>query len=72
MHDYVVAITVDGVIRTFSIRNRDMVSQYKLCDLHRGNPQLKGQLREVGGGLSGAGMINWFEGQGRDMIVSRR
>ena len=69
VHDHVVALTVDGVIRTFSIRKREQVSQYRLCDMRPGDTQLKSKLREVGGGVGGVGMINWFEGQGRDMVV---
>lgn len=68
--DHIVAMTVDGVIRTFSIRKRDMISQYKLCDLHGGEAQMRSKLRDVGGGVGGVGMINWFEGQGRDISVS--
>lgn len=70
VQDYLVAVTVDGGIRVFSIRKREMISQYRLSDLHGNDPAKKSRLKDVGGGTGGFGMINWFEGQGRDMIVS--
>lgn len=72
VHDYIVALTVDGVIRVFSIKAREMIAQYRVSDLHGNEPALKVKLKDIGGGVGGAGMINWFEGQGRDMVVRRR
>ncbi|WVF68610.1 hypothetical protein IAT40_003380 [Kwoniella sp. CBS 6097] len=78
IHDYIIAVTVDGVIRTFDIRRREMLAQFKISDLGRqlgkdgreGDWKLK--LKDVGGGLGGVGMINWFEGQGRSMTCATR
>nr|XP_018264697.1 uncharacterized protein I303_02874 [Kwoniella dejecticola CBS 10117]OBR86855.1 hypothetical protein I303_02874 [Kwoniella dejecticola CBS 10117] len=78
IHDYVIAVTVDGMIRTFSIRKREMLAQFKLSDLGRslGSGQRekvwKARLKDVGGGIGGIGMINWFEGQGRWMTCATR
>jgi len=70
VHDHVIAMTVDGVIRVFSILKRAMVSQYKLYDLHRGDVEMKAGVQDVSGGVGGTGTSKWSEGQGRDMIVS--
>ncbi|WVQ83632.1 hypothetical protein IAT38_005773 [Cryptococcus sp. DSM 104549] len=77
--DWIVAVTVDGVVKTFSIRRRAMVAQFKIAELGRGKTgeggigaEVRGKLREVGGGVGGSGMLNWFEGQGRWMTVATR
>ncbi|OCF37122.1 hypothetical protein I316_01027 [Kwoniella heveanensis BCC8398] len=81
IHDYIVAVTVDGVIRTFDIRRREMLAQYKISDLAKAlvvgvtddkEMEWKSKLRDIGGGQGGVGMINWFEGQGRWMTCATR
>ncbi|WVQ96144.1 hypothetical protein IAU59_003247 [Kwoniella sp. CBS 9459] len=78
VHDYIIAITVDGVIRTFDIRRREMLAQFKISELGKGlgktekEKEWKLRLRDVGGGQGGVGMINWFEGQGRSMTCATR
>ena len=71
IEDYVVAVTVDGVIRTFSIRKRDIVSQYKVAELGKqADLATRARLKDVGGGTGGMGMITWFQAQGKSMTVS--
>ncbi|WRT65681.1 uncharacterized protein IL334_002626 [Kwoniella shivajii] len=78
VHDQIVAITVDGVIRAFSIKKREMIAQFKISDLGRTlgksekEMEWKSRLKAVGSGQGGSGMINWFEGQGRWMTCANR
>ncbi|WVW80126.1 hypothetical protein I302_102101 [Kwoniella bestiolae CBS 10118] len=78
INDYIVSVTVDGVIRTFSIRKREMLAQFKISDLGKNlgagvkEKEWKLKLKDVGGGQGGVGMINWFEGQGKWMTCATR
>ena len=69
VHDHIVAITVDGVIRVFSISEREMIAQYRLCDLHGADVVVRARLKDVGGGVGGVGIIKCFEGDMEDMVV---
>ena len=70
IHDYILAVTVDGVIRTFSIAKREMLAQFRLADLSKeAKPTVRNKVKDVGGGVGGSGMVTWFEGQGRFMTV---
>ena len=46
-------MTVDGVIRTFSIGEREMIRQYRLADIVP----------------AAEGPIHWFEARGKSMTV---
>ncbi|RXK40396.1 hypothetical protein M231_02229 [Tremella mesenterica] len=74
VHDYIVAVTVDGIIRTFSIAKREMIAQYKISDLSKSSndANVRMRLKDVGGGVGGTGMLTWFEGQGRYMTCATR
>ncbi|OCF74968.1 hypothetical protein I204_03815 [Kwoniella mangroviensis CBS 8886] len=78
INDYIVSVTVDGIIRIFSIRKREMLAQFKISDLGRTvgggtkEKEWKLKLKDVGGGVGGIGMINWFEGQGKWMTCATR
>ncbi|WWD16533.1 hypothetical protein CI109_100960 [Kwoniella shandongensis] len=76
IHDSIIAVTVDGIIRTFSITKREMLAQYKISDLGKSMPGLndgmKKRLKDVGAGIGGSGMLTWFEGQGKWMTCATR
>ncbi|KAK4688067.1 hypothetical protein P7C73_g2033, partial [Tremellales sp. Uapishka_1] len=73
VHDQIIAVTVDGIIRTFSIRQRQMLSEYKISHLGKmSSSEMRARLRDIGGGPGGVGMITWFEGQGRFVTVATR
>ncbi|WWC87868.1 uncharacterized protein L201_002766 [Kwoniella dendrophila CBS 6074] len=78
VQDYIVAVTVDGIIRTFSIKKREMLAQFKISALGRTiepGPDKKdweAKLKDIGGGQGGTGMLNWFEGQGNSMTCATR
>jgi hypothetical protein len=67
--EYIVAVTVDGIIRTFSIETREMIAQYKIADLvlDRGTAE-QAKLRGIGGGSA---MIVWMDAHGLDLTVSQ-
>ncbi|KAI0765061.1 hypothetical protein C8Q74DRAFT_1285825 [Fomes fomentarius] len=44
----VVSVTIDGIVRVFSIKRREMVSQFKLSELGGGDPVLNAKLMQVG------------------------
>ncbi|UZJ51406.1 hypothetical protein CBS101457_000726 [Exobasidium rhododendri] len=53
-HDKIVAVTVDGIIRTFSIRRREMIGQFDVTKL---SSRLSSQLQGL---KSGNLMLQWF------------
>jgi pyrimidine and pyridine-specific 5'-nucleotidase len=52
----VVSVTIDGIVRVFSIRRREMISQFKLSELGGGDPALSAKLFNVG---TGAHMLQY-------------
>jgi pyrimidine and pyridine-specific 5'-nucleotidase len=44
----VVSVTIDGMVRVFSIQRREMISQFKLADLAAGKLELHKRLYNVG------------------------
>lgn len=61
VHDKIISVTVDGVIRCFDIAQRKMVAQYRLGDLCK-NASVAG--------LDSNPSILWVEGGGRYLTVS--
>lgn len=60
IEDLIISMTVDGVIRVFSIGTRQMVRQYRADDV----------LRAAGHAVGGSGMMSWFSARRGDMAVS--
>lgn len=61
VHDKIVSVTVDGVIRAFDIARRQMIAQYRLGDLCKssaGNDSLR------------AASVLWAQGSGAQLTVS--
>ncbi len=44
----VVSVTIDGIVRVFSIKRREMMSQFKLAELGGNDPVLSSKLFNVG------------------------
>ncbi|KAG9077422.1 hypothetical protein FRC06_008918, partial [Ceratobasidium sp. 370] len=66
----IVGITVDGIVRTFSIPRREMLSQFKLSELGGGDPILSARLSSVG--VGSANMLQWFAAKGNQMTCATK
>ncbi|KAG6914496.1 hypothetical protein DXG01_016943 [Tephrocybe rancida] len=66
----VVGVTIDGVVRVFSIRRREMVSQFKLSELGAGDPALNARLWNVG--TAPNNMLQWFAAKGTQMTCATK
>lgn len=67
--DKLVAVTVDGMIRCFSIPRREMIGQFQLTKL--GGPDL-GLAARLGDLASGSSMLEWFAAHGNTMTVASK
>ncbi|PWY98278.1 hypothetical protein BCV70DRAFT_202059 [Testicularia cyperi] len=67
--DKLVAVTVDGMIRCFSIPRREMIGQYQLTRL--GTPDLALGSR-LGDLASGSSMLEWFAAHGNTLTVASK
>ncbi|KZP08583.1 WD40 repeat-like protein [Athelia psychrophila] len=65
----VVSVTIDGVVRVFSIQRREMVSQFRLAELAGGDPVLAAKLFNVG---TAHGMLQWFAAKGTQMTCATK
>ncbi|CAE6532380.1 unnamed protein product [Rhizoctonia solani] len=66
----IVGITVDGIVRTFSIPRREMLSQFKLSELGGSDPVLSAKLSSVG--VGSANMLQWFAAKGKQMTCATK
>ncbi|KAI0067041.1 hypothetical protein BV25DRAFT_1820204 [Artomyces pyxidatus] len=66
----VVSVTIDGIVRVFSIRRREMISQFKLSELGGGDPTLSSKLFNVG--RAPDNMLQWFAAQGTQMTCATK
>ncbi|KAE8224575.1 hypothetical protein CF319_g2557 [Tilletia indica] len=66
--DKIVAVTVDGIIRTFCIRRKEMIGQFDLSKLGGVDKALSAQLA----GIGGDGMLQWFAAQGNSMTLAAK
>ncbi|KAL4252237.1 putative E3 ubiquitin ligase complex SCF subunit sconB [Abortiporus biennis] len=66
----VVSVTIDGIVRVFSIRRREMVSQFKLAELGGGDPVLNAKLLNVG--KAPDNMLQWFAAKGTQMTCATK
>lgn len=67
--DKLVAVTVDGMIRCFSIPRREMIGQFQLTKL--GGPEL-GLGARLGDLSNGSSMLEWFAAHGNTMTVASK
>ncbi|KAH9177645.1 hypothetical protein EDB89DRAFT_2064605 [Lactarius sanguifluus] len=66
----VVSVTIDGIVRVFSIRRREMISQFKLSELSGGDPTLNSKLFNVG--KAPDNMLQWFAAHGNQMTCATK
>ncbi|KAK0569576.1 hypothetical protein OC861_000845 [Tilletia horrida] len=66
--DKIVAVTVDGIIRTFCIRRKEMIGQFDLSKLGGVDKALSAQLA----GIGGDGMLQWFAAHGNTMTLAAK
>ncbi|KAJ7068372.1 hypothetical protein C8F01DRAFT_978639 [Mycena amicta] len=66
----VVSVTIDGVVRVFSIKRREMMSQFKLSELGGNDPVLSSKLWNVG--RAPDNMLQWFAAKGTQMTCATK
>ncbi|OCH85966.1 hypothetical protein OBBRIDRAFT_738919 [Obba rivulosa] len=66
----VVSVTIDGMVRVFSIKRREMVSQFKLSELGGGDPVLNAKLLNIG--KAPDNMLQWFAAKGTQMTCATK
>ncbi|KAF5370917.1 hypothetical protein D9615_009798 [Tricholomella constricta] len=66
----VVGVTIDGIVRVFSIKRREMISQFKLSELGGGDPALNSRLYNVGAAPNN--MLQWFAAKGTQMTCATK
>ncbi|KAJ3823325.1 hypothetical protein F5880DRAFT_1623806 [Lentinula raphanica] len=66
----VVSVTIDGVVRVFSIQRREMISQFKLSELGAMDPFLNAKLFNVGAAPNN--MLQWFAAKGSQMTCATK
>ncbi|KAG5645388.1 hypothetical protein DXG03_006341 [Asterophora parasitica] len=66
----VVGVTIDGIVRVFSIKRREMISQFKLSELGGGDPALSSRLYNVG--TAPNNMLQWFAAKGTQMTCATK
>ncbi|KAJ3507730.1 hypothetical protein NLJ89_g6145 [Agrocybe chaxingu] len=66
----VVSVTIDGIVRVFSIKRREMISQFKLAELGAGDPVLNAKLINVG--TAPNNMLQWFAAKGTQMTCATK
>ncbi|EAU86743.2 hypothetical protein CC1G_06504 [Coprinopsis cinerea okayama7 len=66
----VVGVTIDGIVRVFSIKRREMISQFKLSELGYGDPVLNSKLANVGAAPNN--MLQWFAAKGTQMTCATK
>jgi WD40 repeat protein len=71
VHDNVISISIDGVVRTFDIGKKEMIKQCRIADLAKGCliEEAKEVVSEIGDGV-GKGTIKWVSGTGSILTVS--
>ncbi|KAH7922531.1 hypothetical protein BV22DRAFT_1037365 [Leucogyrophana mollusca] len=66
----VIGVTIDGIVRVFSIKRREMVSQFKLAELGGSDPVLNAKLWNVGSAPNN--MLQWFAAKGTQMTCATK
>ncbi|KAK2463966.1 hypothetical protein APHAL10511_004017 [Amanita phalloides] len=66
----VVGVTIDGIVRVFSIKRREMISQFKLSELGGNDPVLNAKLFHVG--MAPNNMLQWFAAKGTQMTCATK
>ncbi|EEB95968.1 hypothetical protein MPER_04979, partial [Moniliophthora perniciosa FA553] len=66
----VVSVTIDGVVRVFSIQRREMISQFKLSELGGTDAVLNSKLWNVG--AAPHNQLQWFSAKGTQMTCATK
>ncbi|XP_006456105.1 hypothetical protein AGABI2DRAFT_188160 [Agaricus bisporus var. bisporus H97] len=66
----IVSVTIDGIVRVFSIKRREMISQFKLSELGGGDPTLNAKIYNVG--TAPNNMLQWFAAKGTQMTCATK
>ncbi|KAI0339279.1 hypothetical protein BDW22DRAFT_1336629 [Trametopsis cervina] len=66
----VVGVTIDGIVRVFSIKRREMISQFKLAELGGSDPLISSKLFNVG--KAPDNMLQWFAAKGTQMTCATK
>ncbi|KAF8682105.1 hypothetical protein AX14_004391, partial [Amanita brunnescens Koide BX004] len=66
----VVSVTIDGIVRVFSIKRREMISQFKLSELGGNDPVLNAKLFNIG--MAPNNMLQWFAAKGTQMTCATK
>jgi pyrimidine and pyridine-specific 5'-nucleotidase len=64
-----VSVTIDGIVRVFSIKRREMISQFNLAHLGVGDPVLSSKIAGVGIGIN---TLAWFAAEGNQMTCATK
>ncbi|KAG2031392.1 hypothetical protein BDR03DRAFT_1030466, partial [Suillus americanus] len=65
-----VSVTIDGIVRVFSIKRREMILQFKLSDLDGSDPVLIAKLFDVGSAPNN--MLQWFAAKDTQMTCATK
>lgn len=68
--DKLVAVTIDGTIRSFSIRSKKMIGEFQLAKLGRTDPKWATLMREFTG--EATGMLSWFAAHRNSITVGSK
>lgn len=67
--DKLVAVTIDGVIRSFSIRSKKMIGEFQLSKLGRTDAKWAALMKEFSGE---SGMLSWFAAHRNSITVGSK
>jgi WD40 repeat protein len=73
VHDKLISITIDGVVRAYDIGKGEMVRQFKISDLCKQvdlDSEDRKAVLDVGAGSGGSGMVQWASSSGSTVTVS--
>ncbi|KAG8818713.1 hypothetical protein FRC17_010736 [Serendipita sp. 399] len=65
-----VSVTIDGIVRVFSIKRREMISSFNLAHLGTGDPRLSSKIANVG--VNANNMLQWFAAEGNQMTCATK
>jgi pyrimidine and pyridine-specific 5'-nucleotidase len=73
VHDKLISITIDGVVRAYDVGKEELIRQFKMSDLYKQldvDTEDRKAVQDIGAGSGGVGMVQWASGSGSTMTVS--
>jgi WD40 repeat protein len=73
VHDKLISITIDGVVRTYDVSKGEMVRQFKMSDLYKQvdlDSEDRKAVQDLGAGSGESGMVQWASGSSSTVTVS--